>query len=74
MRKIEKKIIKNKKITIIILTKNNDIYNTGIVFVCVSPCVSSVMPDEIISEHLDSLLEEKLCIVLEEKYMYLKTH
>ena len=30
MRKIERKI-KNKKITIIILTKNNDIYNTGIV-------------------------------------------
>ena len=28
MRKIEKK---NKKITVIILTKNNDIYNTGIV-------------------------------------------
>ena len=31
MRKIENKIIKKIKITIIILTKNNDIYNTGIV-------------------------------------------
>ena len=31
MRKIEKKIKKNKKITIIILTKNTNNYNTGIV-------------------------------------------
>ena len=31
MRKIEEKIKKIKKITIIILTKNNDTYNTGIV-------------------------------------------
>ena len=30
-------------------------------------CVSSVMPDETISEHLDSLLEEKLRIVIGEK-------
>ena len=38
-----------------------------LVFLCVSPCVSSVMPDETISEHLDSLLEGKLRIVREEK-------
>ena len=36
-------------------------------FLCISPCLSSVMPDETNTEHLEALLEEKLRIVLEEK-------
>ena len=36
-------------------------------FLCISPCLSSVMPDETNTEHLEALLEEKFRIVLEEK-------
>ena len=36
-------------------------------FLCISPCLSSVMPDKTNTEHLEALLEEKLRIVLEEK-------
>ena len=38
-----------------------------LVFLCISPCLSSVMPDKTNTEHLQVLLQEKLHIVLEEK-------
>ena len=34
-------------------------------FLCISPCLSSVMPDETNTEHLEALLEEKFRLVLE---------
>ena len=37
-----------------------------LVFLCISPCLSSVMPDETNTEHLEALLEEKLQAIFED--------
>ena len=38
-----------------------------LVFLCISPCLSNVMPDKTNTEHLQVLHQEKVHIVLEEK-------
>ena len=38
-----------------------------LVFLCISPCLSSVISDKKNTEHIEALLEERLHIVLEEK-------